>query len=404
MQDAKTRKVKEVGSGTVEQRSKGKWRLRVSVTYSDGQRERRDKVVACRTKTQAKQELEAWKASLLAAEEKTDPSGMTLREFLEDYLEYCKVELGLSVNTLRGYSDIARTRFAPIIDKPLGEISPADVQNLCTWLRKEGGVGGRPLSGSTTQKAFSFLKTALKRAVVLAYIPTNPCDYAKAPSRGKFEASFLSEEEVKRMRSLLRGHPNRCFAIATNIALATGMRRGEICALCWGDVDFGNSRIHVAHALGDAGSLAAEGEPKLVYKDAKTDASERYITIDMDTLALLKRHKEDQYYRLAYNDVKQTDQTPVCSNPFGEWYRPDCFTKDFEAFRAQHGYDGVRLHDLRHTQASLLLGNEEDIITVSKRLGHAKVSTTLDIYAHLLPGKDESAAGLMGEIFSSKTA
>ena len=116
MQDAKTRKVKEVGSGTVEQRSKGKWRLRVSVTYSDGQRERRDKVVACRTKTQAKQELEAWKASLLAAEEKTDPSGMTLREFLEDYLEYCKVELGLSVNTLRGYSDIARTRFAPIIE------------------------------------------------------------------------------------------------------------------------------------------------------------------------------------------------------------------------------------------------------------------------------------------------
>ncbi|WP_370514697.1 site-specific integrase [Adlercreutzia sp. ZJ138] len=166
----------------------------------------------------------------------------------------------------------------------------------------------------------------------------------------------------------------------------------------WEDVDFNTSRIYVSHALCDAGNLAADGESKLVLKDTKSDASERTISLDEDTLSLLKRHKEDQFYRLAYYETAQTEKTPVCANSLGEWYRPDCFTKDFEAFRATHGFD-VRLHDLRHTQASLLLANGEDVVTVSKRLGHAKVSTTLDIYAHLMPGKDESAACKMGAIF-----
>lgn len=393
-----TSKIKQVSSGTVEQRSKGKWRLRLSVARADGTRERIDKCVSCRTKTDAKRELERWKAELLNLDAEHEPSTMTLRAFLTDYLAYCKDEQELSVTTLRGYRDIVNTRLTPLIDCPMMEITPADVQRLCTWIRKEGGQNGKPLSGSSAQKAFSFLKTAMKHAVILGYVKTNPCDFVKGPSRSKPETSFLSEEEVKRMRFLLRGHPNRCFSAAANIALATGMRRGEVCALRWEDVDFGASRIHVSHALCNAGSLAADGEDKLVLKDTKTDASERTIALDEDTLSLLKRHKEDQFYRLAYHEIAQTEKTPVCSSPLGEWYRPDCFTKDFEAFRATHGFD-VRLHDLRHTQASLLLANGEDVVTVAKRLGHAKVSTTLDIYAHLMPGKDESAADKIGAIF-----
>lgn len=393
-----TSQIKQVSSGTVEQRSKGKWRLRVSVVRSSGVHERLDKHVACRTKTDARRELERWKAELLNLNTEQEPSAMTLREFLADYLVYCKEEQELSVTTLRGYRDIVNTRLTPLIDSPMAEITPADVQNLCTWIRREGGQNGKPLSGSSAQKAFSFLKTAMKHAVILGYIRANPCDFVKGPSRSKPETSFLSEREVQRMRFLLRGHPNRCFAAALNIALATGMRRGEVCALRWEDVDLEASRIHVAHSLCDAGSFAEDGKSKLILKDTKTDASERRIALDDDTTALLKRHREDQFYRLAYYETIQTEKTPVCSTQLGEWYRPDCFTKDFETFRATHGFN-VRLHDLRHTQASLLLANGEDMVTVSKRLGHAKVSTTLDIYAHLMPGKDEDAASKIGAIF-----
>lgn len=391
-------KIKQVSPGTVELRSKGKWRLRVNVMCVDGTHCRRNKLVSCRTKTDAKRELERWKAELLSEGSRIDPSTTTLRTFLSRYMEYCRVEQELSVTTLRGYNDIVKTRLDPIIDKSVGEITPADVQGLCSWLKTEGGKGGKPLSGTTVQKAFSFLKTALKYAVIVGVIEKNPCDFVKGPSRSKPKTSFLDEDEVQRMRFLLRGHPNRCFAAAANIALATGMRRGEVCALRWADVDFGKSMIHVVHSLCNAGEFAKGGK-KLVLKDTKTDSSERFVSIDEDTLAVLEKHKEEQYYRLAYYGTKQSPQTPVCCDVFGEWYRPDCFTKDFEVFRASHGFD-IRLHDLRHTQASLLLASGEDMITVSKRLGHSKVSTTVDVYSHLVPGKDQEAASKIGAIFS----
>ena len=112
----------------------------------------------------------------------------------------------------------------------------------------------------------------------------------------------------------------------------------------------------------------------------------------------LKRYKEDQYYLLKYFDTDQTPLTPVLCDSLGSWYIPDHFTKDFEAFKQQHHFD-VRLHDLRHTHASLLLQNGIDVLTVAHRLGHAKPSTTQDIYGHVLPGKDQEAANRIGDLF-----
>jgi integrase len=97
----------------------------------------------------------------------------------------------------------------------------------------------------------------------------------------------------------------------------------------------------------------------------------------------------------------KSEETPVVGGQFGDWYRPSHFTSEFAAFRQQHKFD-IRLHDLRHTQASLLLKSGESIVTVSKRLGHAKVSTTLDTYSHIMPGQDKGAAEKIGDIFMAK--
>lgn len=398
----------KVSPGVVEpRRAKGAWRLRVSVTRSDGTKARLDRQVSCRTKTEAKRLLDEWRMELLASkpeEGKADSSKeLLLKDFLEDYLEFCEIDQELSPTTVRGYRDIVENRLATVARQPIGSITSFDVQKLCSWLRREGGVNGRPLSGSTVQKAYSFLKTALKHAVSLGIIPSNPCDFVRGPSRSKPKTAFLSEEEVLRMRFLLRGHPSPQFSMAANIALATGMRRGEICALRWCDVDFEGSRIKVEHSLCEARKKEGEAGRALVLKDAKTDSSNRSVAVDGATLEVLKAHKEAQFFRLAYNDVVQGATTPVCCGPLGEWYAPGCFTKDFEAFRSKHGFD-IRLHDLRHTQASLLIDAGESFLTVSKRLGHARVSTTLDVYSHLLPGRDEGAAQKMGELFSRDAA
>lgn len=397
------RTIESIGAGTVEKRDgKNKWRLRISVLFANGARERLSKQIECRNITEAKKRLDKWRLELLEEGAETDPSSMTLGEYLDEYIAFCRDEEELSVTTVRGYQDIVENRLYGMLDEKLCSLSPALIQKHYSTLRTIGGKAGKPLSGTSVVKAHSFLKTALKRAVVLGYIRANPCELVKPPSKSKSKTTSLTEEEVARMVFLLKGHPSFRFSMAMRITLATGMRRGEVCALRWQDVDLDNADIHVANSLCDAGPETKNAK-KLILKDTKTDSSDRHIIIDEDTLEELKKYKLHQYYALAYNGIEQTEETPVVASPLGDWYRPDCFTKDFEAFRAQQGFD-IRLHDLRHTQASLLIKNGEDIVTVSRRLGHARVSTTLDIYSHVMPGKDGEAAAKIGSLLKESVA
>ena len=145
-------------------------------------------------------------------------------------------------------------------------------------------------------------------------------------------------------------------------------------------------------------SISDTGKSSIEFKETKTTGSTRKITLDKDTLAFLKEEKEAQRRTLAYYHVEQTDKTPVACDFKGEPYRPSCLTSDWIAFRNDHDFEGVRLHDLRHTQATVLLKHGEDILTVSRRMGHAKPSTTLDVYGHVMPGMDKEAADLFGRI------
>lgn len=397
--------MKTVGKGTVEARGKGKFRLRVSVTYNDGSSKRLYNNVECRTKTEAKRLLDQWRMELLQDNVDYRRNDITVYQYLSEYLEYCKTEEGLSPSTIRGYRDIIDNRIKEKLgDIPLNELRPYMIEEHYSYLRRQGGRNGGPLSGSTCQKVHSFLKTALKRAVILEYIPTNPCDRIKGPTARKPKTNSLTAEEAHRMSTLLRGHPDRRFAIAATIALATGMRRGEVCGLTWNDVDLDKGLIWVRKAVVVLTKKEYPDEKnRLRIKDTKTDSSERCIAIDEKTVEALKRHKEDQFYTLAYFGEQQTPDTPVASDQFANYYSPDHFTKAFESFRAQHHFD-IRLHDLRHTQATILLEQRVPIATVSKRLGHAKTSTTLDLYSHVLPGQDEKAAETIGELFFSETA
>ena len=389
----------DLGQGTVEKRGKNTYRLRVSITYSNGSKKRLDKTVHCRTKSEANKALDAWRLELLKDSDKAFRSDMTLNEYLQSYLLYCRDEKELSPSTIRGYRDVIRTRFDGEFGKTkLCDLQPHLIEEHYSYLRREGGANGRPISGSSVRKAHSILKAALKRAVRLALIPHNPCDLVDGPSVKKPKTESLSLEETNRMLLLLRGHPDKRFAMATTLALSTGMRRGEICGLRWKDVDLDGNEIHVAHSLIEAAQEDGKTGKRLSLKEPKTESSDRHISIDGSLVKQLKRYKEDQYYLLRYFDTDQTPLTPVLCDNLGSWYIPDHFTKDFEAFKQQHNFD-VRLHDLRHTHASILLQNGIDVLTVAHRLGHAKPSTTQDIYGHVLPGKDQEAANCIDDLF-----
>ena len=167
--------MKSVGKGTVEERKKGAWRIRVTVTYDDGTSERLSKNIACRNKTEARKAWDVWRAELFTSTVDIRRRNLKLGDYLNEHLDYCRDVLGLSPSTLRGYRDIVNERFVgPIADLALCEIKPFMIDEHLAHLRKEGGRNGRPLSGTTIKRAYDFLNSALKRAVALEYLAANP--------------------------------------------------------------------------------------------------------------------------------------------------------------------------------------------------------------------------------------
>ncbi|MEE1371800.1 MAG: phage integrase SAM-like domain-containing protein, partial [Parolsenella sp.] len=196
--------MRKISKGSIEKRAKGKFRLKVTIIHDDGATERVAKSIECRTKTEAGEELDRWRREMRTSGEAAVTDDITLKAFLLSHITYLRDVKGLSPNTLRGYRDIVVNRWSPNIGSVrLRDVTPYTIERQLAWLKREGGRNGRPVSGTTCQKAFSFLKTALKHAVRLGYISSNPCDMLDAPTKNKTEVTVLDEAEVARMKELV---------------------------------------------------------------------------------------------------------------------------------------------------------------------------------------------------------
>jgi integrase len=226
------------------------------------------------------------------------------------------------------------------------------------------------------------LRRALKDAVRWGDLARNPAEFADPPRvRNVPQMKTWTTEQAKAFR--VQAKDDRLGA-AWTLMLTTGMRRGECLGLRWEDIDLGTGRVQVVQSLG----ITVDGP---VLQAPKTGKG-RSITLDQNTVAVLKDHRLRQLEERIAGGPGYEDSGLVFTGDNGGPLRPDNFSRAFQKLVKGTDLPRIRLQDLRHTYASLALAAAVPVKVVSERLGHANVTTTLNIYAHVLPGMESDAA------------
>jgi len=244
----------------------------------------------------------------------------------------------------------------------------------------------RVLSAGTIHTYHRLVSSIFSKAVKWGYIPYNPALNAELPKMNRSEAAYMDEGDVKRFLTLLREEPIKWRTVVT-LDLFSGLRRGELCGLLWSDIDFDTEMINVVRA---GAYIKGCG----VFDDTPKNESTRPIKLSRIIFALLREYKDWQdAQREVCGDYWKDNDHRVFTGADGRRMHPDSITKWVKAFIRKHGFpEDLHLHSLRHTAASLMINDGINIVAVSKRLGHKQVSTTTDIYAHMIKSADEKAA------------
>jgi integrase len=311
-----------------------------------------------------------------------EPATTTLAEYLRYWLD-AYAAVNVSAKTLERYREIIERGVIPALGHvKLCGVSPSAIQSFYSKQLLSGGMRGGPLSARTVLHYHRVLHEALRHAVKWQLLARNPADAVEPPRPRSVVVHALDESECA---SLLRAVRATRYELPVFLAIYTGMRRGEILALRWAEVDLGRGVAMVTRTL----QQTAEG---LSFKEPKSAKSRRQIALSPETVSKLKSHKARQAQQRLLLGPTYADEDLVCAQASGAPIKPDGFTASFKTFVSRRGLKTLRFHDLRHTHASLLLKGNIHPKIVSERLGHATIGITLDTYSHLMPGMQEEAA------------
>ena len=312
-------------------------------------------------------------------------STTTLGDFLDDWLEVQRQRI--RPTTWHGY-EMAVERIKRHLGKAkLQALSPLQIEKFYSMLLDSGRSGGGALAAKTVRNTHVVLRKALADAERLELVHRNAAGTAKAPSAQRPEHITWSTDELKEFLSSIQG--DRLYAAFVLLA-TTGMRRGEVLGLRWGDLDFDAGQLAVAQTITTAGfGQIVSGPPK-------TPRSRRHVFLDDATLAILREHRQRQREdRLAAGPAWDADNDLVFRDELGGVIHPDWFSNEFWRLLRKAGIKRIRLHDLRHTYATLALKAGMHPKIVSERLGHATVGVTLDLYSHVTPSIARDAADVV---------
>ncbi len=320
------------------------------------------------------------------------PDRITLAEWVRDsWLPM--VESRVKPSTFDSYRSNIETHVLPAIGRrPLQQLTAPMLNALYAELLARGNGRG-PLSPKTVNYIHTIVHKALADAVDADVVARNVAERAKPPRpnrRARREIQCWEPDELARF--LEHVHGTRLEA-AWRLAAMTGMRRGEILGLRWSDVDLDNARISVRHAVVSVAYKVLESTPK--------SHQARVIDLDPESVDLIREHRRKQQLERNQWGSDYLDNDLVIAMENGEPLHPQSFSQAFERLVKRAGLRRIRLHDLRHTHATIAVKAGVPVKVISERLGHESPAFTLKQYAHVVPGMQAEAAAEIARLVSS---
>ena len=376
----------------------GKYHMFMRIQQSDGAMKQKSKTTGIPVSAKTKKEE---RANRVAAE-------IMLSEYLQD-LSKCSVYKGdvlftdaisgwlerkkneIRFDTFESYICNFNAHIRPYFE-PLrlqcGDVTTLDIKRYVAAKQNAG------LSAKSIRKHLVILNGLFKEAVGLGELTFNPCSNVtvKSGCDEEFEGAAYTLEQAKELIEVVRGDP---IEPVVYLGLYLGLRRSEIIGLRWKDVDFENNIVQVRNTVVQFREVS-EAEK------TKSKSSRRNMFIPDGLRAYLQQRYDAMKEIKASFGVQLSDDDHVCEWPDGTPYKPAYVTNRFRHVLARNGLPRIRLHDLRHTAGSLLLGEGADIKQVQIFLGHKRASTTLDIYAHVLTDGKKDTAQKLNSLFAVK--
>ena len=307
----------------------------------------------------------------------------TVEHFLDSWLE--SVRPSLRPRTWTRYEELLRLHAVPEIGHlPLAHLTPQRVQRLYAGRLERG------LSPTTVRHLHTTLHTALSQAAKWGLVARNVISLVSPPRSTHREMAVLSPEETRALLGAAAGDGLEALFV---LALSTGMRQGELLGLRWKGVNLEARRLHVTTSL----QWTRDGP---VFAEPKTARSRRQITLTQAAVDVLRRHRVEQAQERLQLGASWEDNDLVFTNDIGRPVSPWILIRHFHALLGKANVPKVRFHDLRHSAATLLLGQGVHPKIVSEMLGHSNIATTLDLYSHVTPVMQRQAADVMDAVLA----
>ena len=314
-------------------------------------------------------------------------SKITLTEWIDTWVEVYAAP-NVSPTTLNRYEGMIKRYIKPII----GHMQVQQINTLAVqaWVNglKTSPVSGKEMSATTVKHVFYVLKGAMDKAVLAGIILRSPCIGIMLP-KGKKKPPVVYDEE--QIRQLIAAAKDTEMELIIDIELCLGLRRGELLGLQWEDIDWDKNQINIVHNRVVVNS-------KSVDKDPKTETSCRTVDAPEQLMQKLRQHKTKCLANRLRLGKNYTVTDYVIVHPDGKPIYPEYVSQLFTKLQQKAGLPKCRFHDLRHLCASIMLMQGVNVKVAQEHLGHKDISTTMNIYSHVLPSVAKDAAKKIGAL------